>query len=842
MRDVRNFVFNEFENSDSVLVFHSEDSARYFLTEYVKKKGIPIKKDRALSFDTFKALFLAQRKERPVNMYHRKIYSNSVVERLKLNYLMNGKYPESAKKAKTFIEKCIPLLKRKEEFSPDIRKDFEIIYNDYIEFLKDNNLFEPAFENYEKKELDRDYILLFPSLIADNEEFSEFIRDNDRVRVINIDNFDQVFDKNLFSYPNSKAEVKYLMLKLDELKKKHVAVDDIIISTPDLQNLKPLLISEAKLYDIPLSFVPGETLDKTIPGVFFTRLENIYNSRFSFKSLEDFLLFPGFHFKVISLSEDFIKAMVDKKLNSGSIGSHDPILNSLYLDKNCKAIHAFYKKFKNDVIKIFTTRDSAFLNMAVYSFINNYLDEKPFDSENEFSFIMNEFETFLKAKAYLGIDVESPFSVFIESLKSRLYVRQNKKEGIRVYRFPQDALLDVPYHFVIGLSDELVRAEVKRTPPFEPYEIIKKDNENDNKVDDFFKLYQLGSANLDFSYSKETYSSQAIASEYFVKEGLEKESSSFKDPLFLPLLNNWKKETLKAPKILKTGLDYANSTFLVKGDIQDYTRLEKTNDRINGKIKLSYTSISKYDDCPFSYYLDKVLKVEEVSYSPKKLDNLQIGSKLHEICEKFFNIYPVLSGKDLKSCKAEMEKIFTRVLDDWKNESKALDKYTEFWMWSNYYDALQLLIDNTFESFMNTETFKTEYELNYEDTNGSYSFYGKIDRIMKTDSGSLIFVDYKKGNASDNKDSYQLPLYKIMYENSNPDTVIESLQYYGFKNNKYLEVKIDNKKIEDAKNALDDVIKGNNAGKWWAKPFYEEKSVCNNCPYKSICRRRFSVV
>ena len=846
MNTIRELVFKLFKDTDKTLVFPSEDSARYFLTEYVRTQAVAIKAARAIAFDTFRGLFLAKKEEMPVNSYYRTLYTNNYInEKLGLTYLLKNEYIESLSRMRPFIEKCLPILKDRADYKTEIKADLDIIYDSYTQFLKENNLFETGFEEFQEFNLTTEYVLLFPELIAGAEELITFLNHNKKVQIINTNELEEKEDKPLYEYENVKQEVKGLMRALLALKESGVALDEITISTPDLDMQLPLLISEAKLYDIPLTFVSGLPVLNTVPGSFLSKLLNLYDSEFSFESLEDLLLFEGYPWQNIEFNRAFVRLLVQKNARGGNIEyKADPILRALsrYNTQDEKAVLylEFYKKLKAQVLSLFSCDEVENVYKTLNVFMATFFQPTQFydggENQDVYAFLLNELSTFVQAQKQLKLKIKSCFNLFLNCLKTKVYVPQNKGEGIKVYRFGMDVLIDTKYHFVIGLNDDLTKTVGQKAIFFEPYEVIVEENQKEVS-NEYFSLYQKGSEYITFSYAKETYSGVVVASEYFVRRGLIKPAIKGSDAYCqAPLVVLGKKsEVTSLPLLAKSYLNASKTALSKISRIDDWSNENSFGQRVE-KSKLSFSSIDRYLNCPYSYLINYGFKVADEKYLPQALDHALIGEKLHLIVERFFTEYPTLFADKKSEYENGMIKTFNSVMEEWKKESRAPDIYTEYWM-QLYIAKLILLIDKVIEKFTHSTTTDLEMDLSFK--SDEFSFYGRIDCVIELSDGTKALIDFKKGDASLKVKSIQLPLYKKFYLAKKGDEQVSLLSYYSFKDDKFADVKESEKLEEEAEKALNVVIEGTKQADWHA---ISSALNCKNCNYKSICRRRFSIV
>lgn len=164
-------------------------------------------------------------------------------------------------------------------------------------------------------------------------------------------------------------------------------------------------------------------------------------------------------------------------------------------------------------------------------------------------------------------------------------------------------------------------------------------------------------------------------------------------------------------------------------------------------IKLSPTSITEFNNCPFKYYSNRVLKIGEF----ESTFALKLGNIFHLILQD-----SLTNDIDLDNYKDVIEKDFTT------SKEKILLK-------NLLPQVLEVINKN--KGFINDSSFKTQIaEKEIEvDIDEKSKLYGKIDKVViNNESKELIVVDYKTGKFyyDKRKNIYgidlQLPIYSLL--------------------------------------------------------------------------------
>ena len=263
------------------------------------------------------------------------------------------------------------------------------------------------------------------------------------------------------------------------------------------------------------------------------------------------------------------------------------------------------------------------------------------------------------------------------------------------------------------------------------------------------------------------------------------------------------------------GLDNYNKYGTIRDDLgilcntynipyNEYNHLyKKINDfHLDEKLKLSYTSFQKYNECSFKYYLDNILKINPFENTFSSM----IGSLVHSVLEN-----------NLKNNISVDE-----IIDNFIRENELSNK--EVFFASKLKEDLKKIINviNVQKSMGDLE--KALYEQNVVIENENYNLVGKIDKIMYkelNDKTVVCLIDYKTGSADislkyiDYGLGMQLPIYAYLVNHSK----LKNICLAGFylqkihlevpkKGKKSLdEMLVDNLKLEGYSNKNKDILR-----------------------------------
>lgn len=202
----------------------------------------------------------------------------------------------------------------------------------------------------------------------------------------------------------------------------------------------------------------------------------------------------------------------------------------------------------------------------------------------------------------------------------------------------------------------------------------------------------------------------------------------------------------------------------------------------------SVSALETYVNCPFSFYLDKVLGLKAMPEVEITLSPADRGSLVHQILAQFYSQW--CDERENSPVEDEREVAWERLraiaeaeLDRFGKEGPAWDAFRSDLMGGGgphpgileQFLAIEVarapeLRPSLFECGFGMAGVKNSISADpvtipVPDTEGaSFQVHGKVDRIDRTDDGTFTITDYKTGKHSTLKDittgtSLQLPLY-----------------------------------------------------------------------------------
>lgn len=834
-------IYSLLDDPDVTLVFPTENAARHHLAAYVRVRGRSVLADRAIAFDTFRAMFAPKHEnEKPSNKYHRLAFVTGFLEsrRTGMNRLYKDSLYEYRLRFIRFLTGILPSLSEMGGASfedKSILNDLMVLKSAYGSYLARNSLFEPGWEPHSlgnSDPLEGRYILVGYESDVQMQMLMKELGDVPQIGHLDIEGHPCARYRKFLT---EEAELEALFLTLENLKEEGVPMEDILLSTPELEALRPRLERRSLEFNIPLSFMKSLMLSATVPGRYLFAVRRCLNENLSFRSLENLLLDTALPFTDIDANRFIIRLMIDSHIRSGSLEFSDDLLFSelsraSHSDADGVPSRAFalYRNLKSAMTAIRRADDGDDLIRDIHGLTTLLFGDGEFGSSDPqdrdvYSFMFSELAGIGSVIKQTGLAMKDMFSVFMNEVENLSYVEQEKKDGIKVYAYGQDHLMDVPWHFVFGLNEANSIVQKKALSFLEDHEVRNRDSYD--VTDRVFSYYAASGDHVWISGSARSFSgAQSTPSFFILSDAVDEISAPDNGDVF--------------EKADAVSLDAARSTFMGahgadiavsgNGPVRDVS-----------SVKLSYTSISNYARCPYRAFLELDLAKTPKDFEPSGQDDQKIGSFLHGVVQSFMESHlgQTLTEEHLGEYYGELEELMVRHL----KSSREFDEVTKQCIYGNYMESLKAVLSGLLVPGKKARTgfvgpftpLKNEYPLD-----GDPAFTGSVDTIIRDASGDLYFLDYKKGGADP---TYQLVLYKRLYA-LKPDLGddVGDCFFYSMKDSRFRgfsPAKWDEQE-QKLDHDIDTLRSGYSSGDWKATP---GKDTCSRCEDRVICRRRFNL-
>lgn len=215
-------------------------------------------------------------------------------------------------------------------------------------------------------------------------------------------------------------------------------------------------------------------------------------------------------------------------------------------------------------------------------------------------------------------------------------------------------------------------------------------------------------------------------------------------------------------------IDYNNYDNTYKSKVKAFNN--------SSKIRLSTTSLDLYSNCPFRYYLQNVIKLDEVESTYA----MTLGKIAHHIFEH------------MRDENFDFEKVFEQKVSEFS--LKCSEKYVlTHNVKKQILDAVNSILER--EKYYRNPSIYNEKRFTYQ-INSNTELVGVIDNLVILDNKYYICIDYKTGSTKFDESrleyglSTQLPIYSLLVKEKYQDYQLIGL-YINQVTTSQINVKID---------------------------------------------------
>lgn len=484
-------------------------------------------------------------------------------------------------------------------------------------------------------------------------------------------------------------------------------------------------------------------------------------------------------------------------------------------------------------------------------------------------------------------EITSLYATWLQILDAEWYVPQQAKGGISVYPYGVSAGIYPEHHILLGVTQKasaMTHQEIPFLPDYlsQAFTLQVKDF-----TDPYAALYASSGKQVYPSCSRKDLDGAQLPASWFVDRGsaipavLEKSRNLYKkEQLFwahggLPseypeaiypvqaeavaqaehsLLHNRYLDMLKQP------LSSSNIKALV-----DKALPKKTVHDSGALLAISASSFDTFIQCPFIWLLRYVLRIEEVDYTLVTLDNRQVGILIHEC---FTRLFTQIQKETESFKKAELERytvmlqeLLEEILHNFARKPAAPPAPVMHWVNNYIKTVIPLVLAAEAAQFDGWETLACEEQLLFHNQAEGYILEGRLDRYLQnTTERERAVIDYKKTKGSSLKsfqnpenmpDSFQLPLYTYLLEQSAPlQPKVSCAGYYEVTQGKYAMILTPEEiKKGITRERMDAIISDmlillkSMADKLAAGDYRMDTRAksCSSCDFRDVCRERYTV-
>ena len=806
------------KHKDTIFVF-STDVALVSWAEWCVKNpqasGVKaVALERFIAWDTFKEKYAVAKESgrHAVPAVLRKVFVRNLIEENAAGVrsgkpifksIVNPQFADDADSFADWIAKNLPLLKTwYEKFSryasdhpeaaDDEDEDYLTLYRRYVDFLGES-MFEPAWLMPDFTEERKKFIIFYPEQLEDFDEYEAVF-----AAVENITSYvlpeKEVHTGEVFVYPDARTELRRTALCIRNIVGKsggELSYEDIALHVPELETYRPYIERELANYRIPFVVRSGERFTVGSAGSIFEDIDECRKNNYSYDSVRRLVLDGRVPWKNKALNESLVRE--GNRLHCiCNYGEKDVWLEALGKSGKSERELELYKRLKKSIEAVTGAKSFEGLRTAWLMFENEFLsdDEFSIEANNILGRCIAELETLVAIeKDYiepLGLKLRSPFSFFINELRSKTYRPQDALSGVSVFDYKVAACAAYPVNIVINCTQDALTVVRKplgflNTQKRRALGIRDSDAASSAFIRLYGKFNNAGGARSVFSCSEQTFSGFAIPHTYFNIAPVEKNHTPF-DELdaddFILNERKWFLSESDAPRALsdlqkaqyenwKTSSDFSLNTPCAQSvdtdvkKIIDYVLKERRT--LNGSssedasvVKITQSDMRDFFPCPRKWLFKSVVKLREDSLDASLFEKYDQGNINHKILELLFKSFDTLPVTSEDGTFGERETDIRKLIKE-KTYDAICDKSFGFYQSPIALRVLEaqsgkfekIIIDFLHEfckqgkGFGGCRVVSTEASCEAWESGKRYKYFGKIDCVLSDDAGRIIIVDYK---------------------------------------------------------------------------------------------------
>ncbi|MGI0528853.1 PD-(D/E)XK nuclease family protein [Treponema socranskii] len=870
--------------------------------------------ERFIAWDTFKEKYAVAKESgrHAVPAVLRKVFVRNLIEK-NAAAVRSGKplfksiiHPQFAAEADSFadwIAKNLPLLKTwyekisryasdHPEAADDEDEDYLTLYRRYVDFLGDE-MFEPAWLVPDFTEERKKFIIFFPEQLEDFDEYEAVFAAFENI-ISYVLPEKEVHTSEVFVYPDARTELRRTALCIRDIVGKsggELSYEDIALHVPELETYRPYIERELANYRIPFVVRSGVRFTVGSAGSIFEDIDECRKTDYSYDSVRRLVLDGRVPWKNKALNESLVRE--GNRLHCiCNYGGGDVWIESLGKSGRSERELELYKRLKKSIEAVTGAKSFEGLRTAWLMFKNEFLadDEFSVEANNILGRCIAELETLVAIeKDYivpLDLKLRSPFSFFINELRSKTYRPQDALSGLSVFDYKVAACTAYPVNIVINCTQDALTVVRK---PLGFLNTQKRRalgiRDSDAASTAFIRLYgkfnnTIGARSI-FSCSERTFSGFAIPHTYFDIAPAEKNHTPF-DELdandFILNEKKWFLSELDTPRALsdlqKAQYEHwkASSDFSVNAPRAqsvdagvkktiDYVLKERRTPHGSSSedafaLKISQSDMRDFFPCPRKWIFKSVVKLREDSLDASLFEKYDQGNINHKILELLFKTFDTLPVTGEDGTFGERESDIRKLIKE-KTGEAIRDKSFDFYqspialhVLEKQSDKFEKVIIDFLHEFCKKEkgfggcrVVSTEALCEAWERGNRYKYFGKIDCVLSDDAGRIIIVDYKNTSlpsiascradeTTGTLDNFQCAMYVTLWNLTDP-VKVDKMVFCSIKNAGESVAVIDDESAKKTPESYEPTL---SVFERYASLFYERVENGNPEPLRSALR------
>jgi RecB family exonuclease len=271
----------------------------------------------------------------------------------------------------------------------------------------------------------------------------------------------------------------------------------------------------------------------------------------------------------------------------------------------------------------------------------------------------------------------------------------------------------------------------------------------------------------------------------------------------------------------------------------------------------SVSSLERYLQCPFRFFSERVLELQEDPEDDATLNPKELGVFVHEVFQKFFEEWNrsgrrAITPENLPIARELFVEVVEPLLESLPEDEAAVQRTR---LIGSAVDEglaeavfqLEAEWDTPVVKRLLEHPFNGEFTISTKTESRRVALRGKADRIDLLQDGTFRVIDYKLTRAPERKLALQLPIYAIctaqhLKETTGKDWEPGQAGYIAFGQDRQFvpmlaRGKNKDEMLLDAQTRLIDVIDRIERGEFPPTP--ADPVMCMRCPHAAVCRKDY---
>lgn len=440
-----------------------------------------------------------------------------------------------------WISRLLPslaLVKRKlaEKSTQNDAEDSDLLLLEqkYSRFLEENNLFEPAWEIPPFENNGKNYVIFYPEVIEDFDEYAALLVNSPHVDIRHVELEQPLPELNRFQ--NARLELSALMQTIlrDHIED-GIGFDRIAVSVPGLEVIEPYLLRELRLHDIPFQFRSAKPLCGYAAGGLFSLMLQCVTENFSLAAVKRLLSQHVFPWRFPELNTLLLRFGEEHRCDC-AVENTDVWLAAFRANPKEERLRTYYESLRSSLetageAKTFTALRTAYFTFRTRFFDTGLFEEKPdlFTAQTDAVMarcveelgtliqLEHEFPQLVAALSDSG--ESSPFTFFTSVLAQKQYLPREQGLGVHIFAYKAAACAPFERHYLINASQNDSSMLVR------PLSFLSSEKRRSLGISEknisgfFFLLYQSVSVKTVFSCAEKTFTGYASPHGWFLTRG-----------------------------------------------------------------------------------------------------------------------------------------------------------------------------------------------------------------------------------------------------------------------------------------------------------------------------------